>query len=203
MSTNRADSVSTNYALNGCFNSGLPKRARAILAAMASSGPPTRQDAENAAKTRWLLVIGHITAGTNATGPSCCVTSRLRLFRRSRTLRGLFAFRTISFGVSSSGQHKQSWSQSESWTITFLQLRVDEPCTRNALKRVHEAFDHLEVVAEGAPEARLTRIWSPKRGQATRQDKRQDFCWVWQAREETVVNVHSSPVRSCFVLGSP
>ena len=54
-------------------------------------------------------------------------------------------------------QTKQiTFSMSEEHLLDFLQLRLQEPCTRNAVKGLHESFMYLETVADIVPKDRLT-----------------------------------------------
>ena len=59
--------------------------------------------------------------------------------------------------LTSCAQAKQvSFRTTEGHVLDYLQLKVQELCTRNAVKCLHVGFMYLATVAEAVPEDRLT-----------------------------------------------
>ena len=91
----------------------------------------------------------------------------------------------------------------EEHVLDFLELKVQEPCTRVSLKVVHQSLVYLEEISEISPEARLTvrprysnllaeLLYQTKPGSEPRQAPR-PLLKVLEAIERTVVD-HREPV---------
>ena len=52
--------------------------------------------------------------------------------------------------------HQVPFPSSEEHLLDCVELKVQEPCTRVALKVVHQSLVYLEEISEISPEARLT-----------------------------------------------
>ena len=138
----------------------VPKKARTRLAMMSFSGPTARQDAERAEKSRWLAHLATLLVGTQTPlgqrlveKPAACNSMGLGL--RSGTLRNrVHALRRYFTWLATS--HQVPFPSTEEHMLDYLELKVQEPCTRVALKVVHQSLVYLEVISEISPDARLT-----------------------------------------------
>ena len=138
----------------------VPKKARTRLAMMAFSGPTARQDAERAEKSRWLGHLATLLTGTDTPlgrrlveKPAACNSMGLGL--RSGTLRNrVHALRRYFTWLASS--HQVPFPCVEEHVLDYLELKVQEPCTRVSLKVVHQSLVYLEEISEISPDARLT-----------------------------------------------
>ena len=141
-------------------SSQVPKKARTRLAMMTFSGPTARQDAERAEKSRWLAHLATLLTGTDTPlgrrlveKPAACNSMGLGL--RSGTLRNcVHALRRYFTWLASS--HRVPFPCVEEHVLDYLELKVQEPCTRVSLKVVHQSLVYLEEISEISPEARLT-----------------------------------------------
>ena len=138
----------------------VPKKARTRLAMMSFSGPTARQDAERAEKSRWLGHLATLLARTEtplgqrlAQKPGASNTMGLGL--RSGTLRNrVHVLRRFLSWLATS--HQVPFPTSEEHILDYLEIKVQEPCTRSALKAVHQSLVYLEEISEISPAARLT-----------------------------------------------
>ena len=138
----------------------VPKKARTRLAMMSFSGRIARQDAERAEKSRWLALLATLLAGTDTPlgrrlveKPAACNSMGLCL--RSGTLRNrVNALRRYFTWLASS--YRVPFPCVEEHVLDYLELKVQEPCTRVSLKVVHQTLVYLEEISEISPEARLT-----------------------------------------------
>ena len=138
----------------------VPKKARMRLGMMSFSGPAARQDAERAEESRWLAHLATLLVGTQTPlgqrlmeKPAACNSMGLGL--RSGTLRDrVHALRRYFSWLATS--HQVPFPSAEEHVLDYLQLKVQEPCTRVALKVVHQSLVYLDETAEISPAARLT-----------------------------------------------
>ena len=138
----------------------VPKKARTRLAMMSFSGPTARQDGERAEKSRWLAHLATLLMGTQTPlgqrlveKPTACNSMGLGL--RSGTLRNrVHALRRYFTWLATS--HQVPFPSAEEHVLDYLELEVQETCTRVALKVVHQSLVYLEEIAEISPAARLT-----------------------------------------------
>ena len=131
----------------------VPKKAR-------TRGPTARQDAERAEKSRWLAHLATLLVGTQTPlgqrlveKPAACNSFGLGL--RSGTLRNrVHALRRYFTWLATS--HQVPFPSAEGHMLDYLELKVQERCTRVALKVVHQSLVYLEEIAEISQAARLT-----------------------------------------------
>ena len=137
----------------------VPKKARTRLAMINFSGSTARQDAERAEKGRWLAHLAALLVGTQTPlgqklveKPAACNSMglglRKRCANRVRALRRYFTWLATS--------HQVPFPSSEEHLLDYLELKVQDPCTREALKVVHQTLVYLEEVSEISPAGRLT-----------------------------------------------
>ena len=138
----------------------VPKKARTRLAMMSFSGPTARQDAEGAEKSRWLAHLATLLVGTQTPlgqrlVEKLAACNSMGLGLRSGTLRNrVHALRRYFTWLATS--HQVPFPSAEEHMLDFLELKVQEPCTRVALKVVHQSLVYLEEISEISPAARLT-----------------------------------------------
>ena len=132
----------------------VPEKARTRIAMMSFSGPTARQDAERAEKSRWLAHLATLLVGQRLVEkPAACNSMGLGL--RSGTLRNrVHALRRYFSLLATS--HQVPFPSAEEHVLDYLELKVQELCTRVALKVVHQSLVYLEEIAEISPAARLT-----------------------------------------------
>ena len=182
---------------------------------MSFSGPTARQDAERAEKSRWLSHLATLLVGTQTPlgqrlveKPAACNNMGLGL--RSGTLRNrVHALRRYFCWLATS--HQVPPPSVEEHMLDHLELKVQEPCTRVALKVVHQTLVYLDEIAEISPAARLTvrprysnlaeLLSQTKLGAEPRQAPR-PLVKVLDAIERTVVGLPGASVHSsvCVVL---
>ena len=74
---------------------------------------------------------------------------------RSRTLRNRVHALRWYFAWQATA-HQVPFPSSEEHVLNYLELKEQEPCTRAALKLVHQSITNLEEISEIAPAARIT-----------------------------------------------
>ena len=110
---------------------------------MSFSGRIARQDAERAEKSRWLALLATLLAGTDTPlgrrlveKPAACNSMGLCL--RSGTLRNrVNALRRYFTWLASS--YRVPFPCVEEHVLDYVELKVQEPCTRVSLKVVHQS----------------------------------------------------------------
>ena len=124
------------------------------------SGPTTRQDAERAEKSQWLAHLATLLVGTQTPLGQRLVEelaerNSMGLGLRSGTLRNrVHALRRYISWLATS--YQVPFPSAEEHVLDYLELKVQEPCTRVALKVVHQSLVYLKEIAEISPAARLT-----------------------------------------------
>ena len=124
------------------------------------SGSTARQDAERAGKSRWLAHLATLLVGTQKPLGQRLVEiqaawNRMGLGLRSGTTRNrVHALRRYFTWLATS--HQVPFPSSEEHLLDYLELKVQEPCTRVALKVVHQSLVYIEEISEISPASRLS-----------------------------------------------
>ena len=141
---------------------------------------------ENAAKTRWLVVIGQIITGTPlslrlVTYPASVSSVGVTLRAESPCNKALFFWRFFQWLTR---EKLVTVLVLDDHLLDYLQLRADEPCTRNTLKCLTKRPTYMEVYSELVTQTRPVNL--PRRAP-------RPLLRVLEALEETVVSVTVLP----------